>query len=96
MGSFADPTQWLTDVPEPEESLEDGYVDPADVIGALSATQWIIELVKELTGHDLLLEIGQWFVGDWAAFAKCGEAYSNIGNAMQDIGSNVQVSVNNV
>lgn len=84
-----EPTRHLV-TPQPEASISAGYADPFDFFSILSPTEWIATFLTEITGWDPLGSISSSFMGEWAAFAKCGIAYRNLARACQDLGVNIQ------
>ncbi|MBR7676252.1 hypothetical protein [Streptomyces daliensis] len=57
---------------------------------ALSPTAWVLEVYEMVFGFNPLDETLQWFTGDWQAFARCAEAWKNLGSMCDDIAANIQ------
>ncbi|MFF4525574.1 hypothetical protein [Streptomyces bluensis] len=90
--SFTDtvePTSYLK-APQTKEP-EKGAV--SDVIGAvsdlLSPSAWAAEALKAAFDFDPFEEVAKWFAGDWEGYAKCADAWANVGKLTAGIAKNL-------
>jgi hypothetical protein len=85
-----DPTVLLVAPADPVPDIREGYVDIFDFTNIISPTAWVNEFVTELTGIDPLETLTTAFLGDWAAFARCGVAWGHLAECAQQLAMNVQ------
>lgn len=80
-----DPTAFLTQPGEPDDSVSNGFANPADLFNYVSPSAWINSAIESLTGFDLFGYCTDWVGGDWAAIWKFGDAMANLADCMQQI-----------
>ncbi|GAA5188207.1 hypothetical protein GCM10023322_38320 [Rugosimonospora acidiphila] len=85
-----DPTALLTEPGEPDDSVSNGFANPADLFNYVSPSAWINSAIESLTGFDVFGYFTDWVGGDWAAIWKFGDAMGNLAECMQQIGINIQ------
>lgn len=94
MGDFADviePTTLLKTPSAPEEYSQGPILDTFNDCGdLLSPTYWLTEAYQAVFGFNPLDVVVQWFGGDWEAFAKCGDVWRQLGEAVAAVSDNVQ------
>lgn len=86
-----DPTNFLVEPNQPDASLTKGFANPLGILDAISVSHWVNQIIKEVAGYDLIGHVTNFFVGDWEAFYKAGDAYGNLGQSLQAIGRNVSL-----
>jgi uncharacterized protein YukE len=85
-----DPTRHLVEPSPVDASVSGGYVNPFNLLDAVSPTAWLNAAIEGVTGFNVLDAIVAPFTGDWEAFSKFGNALQHLAPCMQDIGVNVQ------
>ncbi|MGX7674533.1 hypothetical protein [Plantactinospora sp. DSM 117369] len=50
----------------------------------------VLAVVEQLTGRKPVEECVRFLTGDWKAYSKAGDAWRQIGNALEAIGKNVE------
>lgn len=65
------------------------FLSPAKVLSYLSPSKWLLELIKELTGVDVLSELISPFVGHWDRVSAYGDALGKISQCLQGVSANV-------
>jgi hypothetical protein len=85
-----DPTDFLKEPGEPDDSVSNGFLNPTDLFNYLSPSAWINDAIANLTGFDVLGYFTDWVSGDWAALWKFGEAMGALAPFMQQVGMNIQ------
>jgi hypothetical protein len=88
-----EPTDFLKDPGEPEDSISNGFLNPIDIFNYASPSAWINEAITSLTGFDAFGYFTDWIGGDWAAIWKFGDAMGNLAQCMQQIGVNIQAGM---
>lgn len=84
-----DPTTHLTGPPEPDVDVGYGWENPRMYLDAMSPTYWINELIKELTGRDVIGEAVAPVTGDWGAYARFGSALNQLGEFALSLGQKI-------
>lgn len=88
----------FTDVVEPTSRLKvpgtpDEFKSPLEALNKasdlISPTYWMNEIISASTGFNPLDKSKEYFAGDWEAYAKCGEAWENLGKMCTDISRNI-------
>lgn len=87
---MGDPTAFLTEPGEPDDSVSNGFANPADLFNYVSPSAWINSAIEGLTGFDVFGYFTDWVSGDWSAMWKFGDAMANLAECMQQIGINIQ------
>ncbi|MEV4442310.1 hypothetical protein AB0K09_25540 [Streptomyces sp. NPDC049577] len=89
--AFADiahPTAFLTAPREPEE-----FADPLKTINEvadfLTPASWLVKLAELVLGTDPVKWAQTKFAGDWKAYARCAEAWRNLGRACDAMARNL-------
>lgn len=85
-----EPTDFLREPAEPDDSVSNGFVNPLDLFNYVSPSAWINSAIEGLTGIDVFGYFTDWVSGDWAAMWKFGDAMANLAECMQQIGINIQ------
>jgi hypothetical protein len=85
-----DPTRFLKQPGEPDDSITNGFANPLDLFNYVSPSAWINEAIENLTGVNVFNWITDWVGGDWEAIWKFGDAMGNLAQCMQQIGMNIQ------
>lgn len=88
-----EPTDFLKDPGEPDDSLSNGFANPIDLFNYVSPSAWINEAIAGLTGFDAFGYFTDWIGGDWTAIWKFGDAMGNLAQCMQQIGINIQAGM---
>lgn len=84
-----DPTAYLTGPPEPDVNVGYGWENPRMYLDALSPTYWINEVIKEITGRDVIGEAVAPVTGDWRSYARFGSALNQLGEFALALGLKV-------
>lgn len=88
----ADPSAELKAPSTPENFSHGPINDGIETLSNwLSPTYWSLEAIKFVfqAEKDPLEQALDWFTGDWAEYAKCGEMWSNSGSAMNAVSANI-------
>lgn len=85
-----EPTDFLREPAEPDDSVSNGFANPLDLFNYASPSAWINSTIEGLTGFDVFGYFTDWVSGDWAAMWKFGDAMANLAECMQQIGINIQ------
>lgn len=88
-----DPTGFLVEPSESDDSVTNGFANPLDAFNYVSPSAWINTAIKELTGTDVFGWVTDWLSGDWAAIWKFGDAMGHLAECMQQVGVNIQRGV---
>lgn len=91
-----DPTAFLRQPGEPDESVSNGFTNPLDLFNAVSPSAWINSAIENLTGVDVFGWITDWIGGDWAAIYKFGDAMGHLAECLQQTGMNIQQAMLNL
>ncbi|MEV5748309.1 hypothetical protein AB0L00_10860 [Actinoallomurus sp. NPDC052308] len=95
---FEDQEDPLTYLKEPDVGEVEASAGPMDdvtsLFEAVAPSTTVVEFVKMVTGHDPAEQAGEWFGGDWKAYAECGGAFENIGAMMNSVSTNIQQGAN--
>lgn len=87
-----DPTRLLT-VPMPEvESLEAGFVSPTALLDMFSPSAWVFDVVKFLTGVDVLGELVSPMSGHWTSVSAYGDALMKLSDCVDEVSGDVQLT----
>ncbi|HWG97778.1 MAG TPA: type VII secretion target [Pilimelia sp.] len=85
---------WYADTREPVSHLRSvddvTYSHPLGWMDALSISHWALEAFDAVFGFNPLARIQEFFMGDWQALARAGVAIGRVGDAVFDVGYNVQ------
>ncbi|MBF9131350.1 hypothetical protein I0C86_20630 [Plantactinospora sp. S1510] len=79
-----DPNGRLTPVADVE------YSHPLAFMDNISISNWALKAFKEVLGFNPLERVMEHFAGDWQSIARGGVALGRAGEAMQDLGYNIQ------
>ncbi|MGW6904984.1 hypothetical protein [Streptomyces sp. NPDC054940] len=88
----------FTDVAEPVAHLKapgapEEFHSPLEFLNKvsdlISPTYWVSEILEAAIGFNPMDKAKEYFAGDWEAYAKCAEAWENLGKLCEDIGRNV-------
>ncbi|MEV5613218.1 hypothetical protein [Streptomyces sp. NPDC052225] len=94
MSDFTDvkePTSLLHAPSAPDELSQGPILDTFnDCSDLVSPTYWVTEAYNAVFGFNPLDEVVQWFAGDWESFAKCGNIWEQLGNAVAAVSENVE------
>jgi hypothetical protein len=85
-----DPTVFLVEPTEADDSISNRYVNPLDLFNYLSPSAWLNEAINSLTGVDVYGWFTDWVGGDWAAVSRFGDAMSHVADCLQQLGINIQ------
>lgn len=85
-----DPTAFLKEPGEPDDSVSNGFANPLDLFNYVSPSAWINSAIEGLTGFDVFGYFTDWVSGDWAAIWKFGDAMANLAECTQQLGINIQ------
>jgi hypothetical protein len=85
-----DPTTYLVEPGEPDDSATNGFANPLDAFNYLSPSAYLNTIIAELTGVDVFNWMADSVGGDWAALYKFGDAVGNLAQCLQQLGVNVQ------
>jgi hypothetical protein len=88
-----DPIAVLQPPSEPDDSISNGFANPIDVLNYFSPSAWINAAIESLTDVDVFGWMTDWVSGDWSAIWKFGDAMSNLGECLQQLGINIQKGV---
>jgi DNA-binding winged helix-turn-helix (wHTH) protein len=90
--SFTDtvePTSYL----KPPTTAEPSKGPVSEVISGvsdlLSPSSWAAEAMKAAFDFDPFEEAAKWFAGDWEGYAKCADAWANVGKLASGIAENL-------
>ncbi len=87
-----DPTRHLT-LPVPEnESISAGFVSPTALMDMFSPSAWVFDIVKLLTGVDVLGELVSPMSGHWTLVSAYGDALAKLSMCMGEVSTDVQVT----
>ncbi|MFJ2892925.1 hypothetical protein ACIO53_43570 [Streptomyces sp. NPDC087305] len=94
MSDFTDviePTTLLRAPSAPEEYAQGPILDTFNSCGDLmSPTYWLTEAYTAVFGFNPLDEAIKWFAGDWESFAKCGDVWGQLGQAVEAVSDNIR------
>ncbi|BCY09207.1 hypothetical protein [Actinoplanes sp. L3-i22] len=93
---WRDPTDYLVEPGEPDESISNGFVNPLDLFNAISPSAWLNEAIEGITGVDVFGWFTEWLAGDWEGVWKFGDAMTNLAGCMQQIGVDIQAGFSQV
>ncbi len=93
---WRDPTGFLIEPGEPDESVTNGFLNPLDLFNAVSPTAWLNSAIEALTGTDFIGWCTEWLSGDWEGIWKFGDAMGNLAQCMQQIGVDIQAGFTQV
>jgi hypothetical protein len=88
-----EPTDFLREPGEPDDSLSNGFANPLDLFNYVSPSAWINDAIASLTGFDAFGYFTDWVSGDWSAIWKFGDAMGNLAQCMQQLGINIQTGM---
>lgn len=85
-----DPTVVLT-APKAADPAQGGvdFFSPTKILGYLSPSKWVLDLVKQITGVDVLAELISPFVGHWDRVSAYGDALGKVSQCLQGVSANV-------
>jgi len=76
--------------PAPAETGSDGdFFSPLKVFDYLSPSKWVFDIVKSLTGVDILGELVSPFVGHWERVSAYGDALTKVSQCLTGVSTNV-------
>ncbi|MEU8610602.1 hypothetical protein AB0C29_21700 [Actinoplanes sp. NPDC048791] len=81
---------------EPDESITNGFVNPLDLFNYISPSAWVNDVIEKVSGIDIFGYATDAFTGEWAALYKFGDALNSLAQFLQEVGIEVQTSVNDV
>jgi hypothetical protein len=85
-----DPTSYLVEPGEPDDSVSNGFANPLDLFNYASPSAWINTAIEKLTGVDVFGWVTEWLSGDWAAIWRFGDAMGYLAQSVQQLGINIQ------
>ncbi|GAA2848184.1 hypothetical protein Acy02nite_02260 [Actinoplanes cyaneus] len=91
---WRDPTGFLAEPGDPDESISNGFVNPLDLFNAASPSAWLNEAIEGITGVDVFGWFTEWLAGDWEGIWKFGDAMANLAQCVQQVGVDIQLGMN--
>ncbi|MDT5036972.1 MAG: hypothetical protein QOE03_2157 [Micromonosporaceae bacterium] len=85
----AEPTAYLKPIGEPEE-IKDPLATFQEALDTLDPGAWVMNAINDLFGSNPVEEAMARLGGDWVAYAKCAEAFRNLGEFFQAVGWNLK------
>lgn len=90
--AFTDVVQPTSHLTAPQQPAE--WSSPFKTLNELgdliSPSYWVSEIIDMAFGFNPKDKAQEYLAGDWEAYAKCGEAWSNLGMLCADVGRNIE------
>jgi hypothetical protein len=84
-----DPTRFLTPPTATEAAVSKGFASPLAVFDYWSPSAWLFEIIKDVTGVDVLGHIVSPLVGHWNHVSAYGDALKKLAQSLQGVSANV-------
>ncbi|GAA2475688.1 hypothetical protein [Winogradskya humida] len=90
---MSQPSQYLVDPAEPDDSITNGFVNPFDMFNYLSPSAWVNDVIEKTTGIDIFGYATDTLTGEWGELYKFGDALDALARFTQQLGMDIQSGV---